>query len=72
MVTGRVGRNELYHSDVEAVFWEPSAKVDRTCAALYTVQHLLGEQGRALVGGLPQARIVVGSSPDKSCLERVS
>ena len=67
-----MGRNELYHSDIEAVFGEPSDKVDRPRAALYTVQHLLAEQGQALDGGLPQARIVAGASPDKSCLECVS
>ena len=72
MVTDRVGRNELYHSDVAAVFGEASDKVDRACAELYTVQHLLAEQGRSLDGGLPRARIVAGSSPDKSYLERVN
>ena len=72
MVTGWVDRNELYHFDSEAFLWEASDKVDRAYAALYTVQHLLAEQGRSLDGGFPQARIVAGSSPDKSCLERVS
>jgi len=33
---------------------------------------LPSKAGRALDGGLPQERIVAGSAPDKSCLERVS
>ena len=73
MVTGGVGRNELYHSDVATFFEGALDSASLVEPRLYTVQYAFAAFVQALNGVMrpPAGRIVRGESSDKLSLLRV-